>query len=180
MKIPKTYTIKTERLLLRIPSKDDIPYIFSATRFAGFNDGMQWNPPAKAEDLLAPLERNLQAWESGEGFSFTITKQGNSALIGRISIRKTTATNVWNIGFWTHPNTQNQGIMTEAVRAILQFGFDVLKAIRIEACYATWNKASEKVMLKNGMKPIRFIEKGFLKNGEWVRENLLAIGLDNW
>ncbi|MFK7946648.1 MAG: GNAT family N-acetyltransferase [Saprospiraceae bacterium] len=175
MKIQKTYTIETENLLLRIPNESDIPYIFSATRVKGFNDGMQWNPPEKLTDLLAPLKHNHQAWESGEGFGFTITKKGFSMLIGRISIRKTSETNVWNIGFWTHPDAQNQGIMTEAVSGILRFGFEILEAVRIEACYAIWNKASEKVMLKNGMKHVQFIEKGFQKNGKWISENLMAI-----
>ena len=57
---------------------------------------------------------------------------------------------VWNVGFWTHPDSQSQGIMTEVLSGILKFGFEDLSAVRIEACHVIWNKASEKVLKKNG------------------------------
>lgn len=87
---------------------------------------------------------------------------------------------IWNIGFWTHPESQRQGIMTESVHAILRFGFEELLATRIEACHAIWNKASEKVLERNGMKFVRYIPQGFKKKGQWIDENLLAINKEEW
>lgn len=178
--IPKTYQIKTDRLSLRIPTIEDIPYVFSATRYKGFNDGMPWEPPKNEDELREPLKNNIKAWESGKGYSFTITEKNNNILVGRISIRQTKEKNIWNVGFWTHPASQKKGIMTEALKAILAFGFDKLSATRIEACHALWNKASKTVLEKNGMRFIRYIPKGFKKDGEWVDENLLAIDKIEW
>lgn len=180
MPLPISFTIKTERLTLRIPSKADIPHIFAATRIAGFNDGMGWNPPEKIEELLAPLERNLKSWKNGNAFAFTIADRKTTEFLGRISIRPTKAKDVWNIGFFTHPKHQGKGIMSEAVAAILDFGFTKLKATSIEADYAVWNKASEKVLQKNGMEYVQYIEKGLFKKGEWVAENKLAINKMEW
>jgi len=173
--ISKNYTIETDRFILRIPNSEDFPHVFSATRFEGFNDGMLWDPPENLSDLNEPLKNGIKAWESGKAYSFTILKKGDSKLIGRIGIRRTDTPEIWSVGFWTHPEVQNQGVMTEALQAILLFGFKRLEAKRIEACHAIWNKASEKVLLKNGMRFVRFIEKGYLKKGQWVAENLLAI-----
>ena len=175
-----SFSIETTNLRLRIPSEADIPYIFSATRYKGFNDGMAWEAPKSATELFAPLQRNLEKWKVGNSIAFTIEQKDTRDFLGRISIRKTKEKNVWNIGFFTHPKHQGKGIMTEAVKEILHFGFTTLKAIRIEAEYAHWNKASEKVLHNNGFQFIRFIEKGLLKNGEWVAENAVAIEYKDW
>jgi len=180
MKIPKTQILKTPGFLLRIPNTSDIPHVYSATKYKGFNDGMLWNPPEKEEELIRPLERNIEAWEKGEGYSFTIVKKETDKLLGRISIRKTKEKDVWDVGFWTHPESQRQGVMTEALAVVINFGFEELSASRIEACHALWNKASEKVLKRNGMKFVCYIEKGFQKHGKWVEENKLAIDKENW
>lgn len=180
MPLPISFTIKTERLTLRIPAKADIPHIFAATKIKGFNDGMAWDSPKKIEELLAPLERNLKSWKAGNAFAFTIENKKTTEFLGRISIRPTKEKDVWNIGFFTHPKHQGKGIMSEAVAAILNFGFTRLNAINIEADYAIWNKASEKVLQKNGMEFIQFIEKGLFKKGKWVAENKVAINKMEW
>jgi ribosomal-protein-alanine N-acetyltransferase len=175
MKYPKTLILKTENLKLRIPSKKDFSYIFSATRVEGFNDGMLWEPPKSEDEMIEPLERNLRNWEQGESYTFTIEDVDSGDFLGRIAIRKTKENDIWAIGFWTHPKHQEKGIMTEAAREVIRFGFEKLLAEKIEACHALWNKASEKVLKNNGMKFVRYIEKGYQKKGKWIEENLLAI-----
>ena len=180
MPIPKSLILETPRLRLRIPASEDNPYVFSATLYPGFNDGMLWDPPAKEADLVQPLGNSLQAWEEGKAYTFTIEDKDSGQFLGRIAIRKTGQEGTWNVGFWTHPRHQGRGIMTEAVKAIIDFGFEQLNAREVEACYALWNKASERVLQKNGMQFVRHIEQGFLKKGEWVEENLLAIQRSDW
>ena len=178
--LPSSFTLNTPRLVLRIAKEKDIPRIFSATRHAGFNDGMQWDPPASIDEMQAPYERSLKVWENGEAYGFTIADPVTDELLGKISIRPTEEENVWNVGFWTHPEVQRQGIMPEALSAILNFGFDYLSATSIEAAYATWNTASEKVLQRAGFRFVRRIEQGLFKQGEWVPENLVALSQKDW
>ena len=181
MGISWTYQINTERCILRCVSEQDIPYVFSATRFLGFNDGMLWEPPQSIEELHEPLQRNLQAWESGLAYTFTIECSNTGTFLGRISIRKhNEVDNAWNLGFWTHPEHQRQGYMTEAAKTILDFGFTVLQANHIQAYHALWNTGSEKVLKRIGMKFVRYIPQGFEKHGKWVEENLFAIEIKDW
>lgn len=49
---------------------------------------------------------------------------------------------VWNIEFWTHPEHQRKGYMTEAAVAIVEIGFSVLGADRIQGYHALWNTGS--------------------------------------
>lgn len=180
MPIPKSLVLETPRLRLRLPSLEDLPHIFSATRYPGFNDGMLWEAPEKEEELIRPLENSIQAWEKGIGYTFTIEQRGSDQFLGRVSIRQTDQVGTWNIGFWTHPEHQGKGIMSEAVKVVIDFGFEQLEAQEVEACYALWNKASERVLQKNGMQFVRHIERGFLKKGKWVEENLLAMPKSDW
>ncbi len=70
--------------------------------------------------------------------------------------------------------------MSEVLTAIIHLGFGSLGATRIEACHALWNKASERILCKAGLRLIRHVPKGFKKNGEWVEENLLSITRMEW
>ncbi len=178
--IPKDFTIKTAKCLLRCASEDDIPHIFSATRVVGFNDGILWEAPTSIDELYKPLQDNLIAWKAGTAFVFTITILPSKLFIGRIGIRKSEQINVWDIGFWTHPDHQRQGYMTESAQAVMQFGFDRLEAIRIEAAHALWNKGSQRVLEKIGMKFITHIPQGFQKNGQWIEENKMGITKEEW
>jgi [ribosomal protein S5]-alanine N-acetyltransferase len=178
--ISHDFTIQTARCLLRRPTADDIPSVFAATRFAGFNDGMQWEPPATLDDLVEPLQESWRDWDEGITFGFTIAQPFTNSLVGRIGLRKTSRANVWNLGFWTHPEYQGQGYMTEATTAILNFGFEELDADRIEASYALWNKSSRRVLEKVGMKFIAYIPHAFKKSSGWIEANKMSITRREW
>lgn len=180
MQVPLSTTLVSERLILRAPSFKDIPHIFEASHVPGFTDGMPWEASAQETEYIAPMERALAAWKTGRGYSFTITHKSDGAFLGRISIRETELDLVWNIGFWTHPKHQGQGFMTEAIGLILTFGFTKFQAESIEADYATWNLASEKVLHKSGFKFVRHIPEGFQKHGHWVEENSVRIMRNEW
>ncbi len=179
--IPTTIILKTENYQLRIPNESDIDLVFSASRYPGFTDGMLWHPPETKEECLLPLQSSFKAWEEETGYTFTILSNKNpEEKFGKSSIRKTKTPDIWNVGFWVHPANQKKGIMTEALGALLRFGFENLNAIQIEAAYATWNKASEKVLSNNGFKFAKYLEKGFLKNDVWVPENEVCITKEEW
>ena len=177
--MPATKTIETPRCVLRRVSRDDIPFVFSASRHPGFCDGMRWSPPATEEELLIPYEKNASAWEQGAAYTFTIAAKVAGVRVGRIGIRRQAA-DIWDLGFWTHPDHQGRGYMTEAAAAVLEFGFEVLSASEIEAAHAIWNIASRRVLEKIGMTFVRHLPQGFQKDGQWVEEDLLAISTADW
>jgi len=172
-------TITTDRLRLRRFSKSDIPFVFSASRYEGFCDGMRWSPPQTEEELLAPFEANAQAWQSGSGYTFTIESRSTAEPLGRVVIRFKTGS-IWDLGFWTHPLHQRQGYMTEATHALIEYGFMQLGASEIQAGHATWNIGSRRVLERAGLHFLRHIPEGFQKNGQWIEEDLLSITRLQW
>ncbi len=180
--LPPDFELVTTRCRLRAPSAGDIPFIFSATRVPGFNEGMAWDAPDSEAELAERFHHNQRAWARKEEFTFTIDALDSDVFLGRIVIRKDqkAADGTWNIGYWIHPYSQSRGYATEAGRAVVDFGFDRLEASVITAAAATWNVASERVLEKLGMKLISRIPHGFLKRGEWVAEHGYAISRGDW
>ncbi len=165
---------------MRRQTAEDIPHVFAATRRAGFNDGMLWDAPTSPSALEEPLRRAIETWDAGEAFSFTIERLTDHQFLGRIGIRPCKSQNAWSIGFWLHPDHQGQGYMRESATAVLQFGFQILHAEVIEACCATWNGRSERVLQTIGMQFQEHIPQGYQKRGEWIPENRYAITAVQW
>jgi RimJ/RimL family protein N-acetyltransferase len=180
VRFPREYTLDTRRCRLRHVSEADFPHIWSASRVPGFNDGMRWEPPQDESELLDPYRRTRQSWADDQAYQFTIEERTDHRFLGRIVIRRETTPDVWNLGFWTHPREQGRGYMSEAARRILQFGFEELHAVRIEADHAVWNQASERVLQKSGMTFREHLPRGFQKRGQWIAENRLAITREDW
>jgi [ribosomal protein S5]-alanine N-acetyltransferase len=180
MKLPTTYTIETARCRLRIVSIEDMPYIFSATRHKGFNDGMVWDAPRTLDETEAPLRKSIAAWQRGESYAFTIEERDTNDVIGRIGVRPEDEEHIWSVGFWTHPEKQGRGFMSEALPLVIDLAFSRLGAARVEACHATRNIPSKRVLEKMGMRFIKHVPQGFMKNGKWVAEDLLAIEKTDW
>ncbi len=177
--IPADISILTDRLRLRRFSKADIPFVFSASRFEGFCNGMRWSPPETVDELIAPYEANEQAWKSGAGYTFTIEDKTTSEPLGRISIRHQGGL-LWDLGFWIHPLHQRQGFMTEATIALIDYGFLELGPSEIQAAHATWNVASRRVLERAGLSFIKHVPEGFQKNGQWIEKDLHSITLQQW
>ncbi|HEX8312858.1 MAG TPA: GNAT family protein [Chthoniobacteraceae bacterium] len=177
--IPHDIVLKTPRCRLRKFSRADISFVFSASRYKGFCDGMLWNPPASEEDLLEPCEAGEAAWQAGVAYTFTIEKLVTAEPLGRIVIRHENGA-LWDVGFWTHPAQQGQGYLTEALHAVLCLGFEQLKAAEIQGEHATWNIASRRVMEKVGFEHIRRLPEGFAKGGAISSSELHRITVEQW
>jgi RimJ/RimL family protein N-acetyltransferase len=84
-------------------------------------------------------------------YHWVISLQENTKLLGTICLwnfkeDKTVA----EVGYDLFPEYHNQGIMTEALISVLNFGFGIAGFNAIEAFTHKDNKASIKLLLKNG------------------------------
>lgn len=175
MHIPLNTTLETERLILQVVSEDDVECAWTASRVSGFTDGMQWDPPETKEEVEQNIYTNREKWEVGEFFVFSIYIRNANECAGRIIIRPEGRENIWNIGYWMHPNYQGNGYTTEAVIALVEWGFSVLHAEKITSAHASWNDASGKVLQKAGFIHIGHTDCGFMKHGKEVPEELYEI-----
>ena len=138
---------------------------------------MQWDPPETKEEIVQFIYTTREKWKKGVSFAFSIyTKKGNEC-VGRIDIRPKEESDVWDIGYWMHPDHQGKGYTTEAAQAIVDWGFSVLSAKKITSAHASWNEVSGKVLRKAGFVHTGHTDCGFIKNGKEIPEELYEITL---
>lgn len=140
----------TERLQLRPLQMSDAPTIQQlandwdvaktlATMPHPYEDGM-------AEAFLSEVTQYQEHHKV-----FGIVRQADDQLLGVISIGRHAHDNRAEIGYWLGRDFWGQGYMSEAARAVVDFGFRVMGLHRVYATYYVTNPASRRVMEKAGM-----------------------------
>lgn len=138
------------------------------------------DPAETKEEIIEIMHQTINHWKEDDDFCFSICVPETEECIGRISIRKTEEENLWNIGYWLHPDHQGKGYMTEAVSVIVDWGFSVLETQEITAEHASWNEASGKVLLNVGFTHIGHLPCGFVKHGKEIPEEAYVIKREEW
>jgi ribosomal-protein-alanine N-acetyltransferase len=143
--------LETERLLLRRVVVTDVPEI-KALR--GNPETMKFIPRPLVttdEQALEHFKMIDEKIENNTGINWAITVKGNPKLIGIIGHYRIQPENHrCEIGYMILPEYNGQGITTEAIKAVLEYGFEDLNMHSIEAVIDPDNVASERVLQKNG------------------------------
>jgi ribosomal-protein-alanine N-acetyltransferase len=143
--------LESNRLLLRRIIETDVDEIFE---LRSNPETMKFIPRPLAktkEDALEHLETIDKNIENNKGINWAITLKGNPKLIGIIGhYRLQPENHRCEIGYMILPQYNGQGIVTEAIQLVLEYGFDNLQMHSIEAVIDPENRASERVLQKNG------------------------------
>jgi RimJ/RimL family protein N-acetyltransferase len=113
-------TIETERLILRPPEERDVAAIARAIEE---DPDIAWFIPLMPTPYT---EADARAWLAGiperlatiSETPFAITERGADELIGSISVRLHAQ---GSIGYWLRESSRGQGLMTEAVIAVVRW-----------------------------------------------------------
>ena len=146
--------IETERLKLRPYILDDVPEL---KRLIGERDiaSTTLNIPHPYEDGIAEewMRKHQENFEKGAEFNFAIVERTQGLFIGGISLdAEYEQDEIMQLGYWIGKPYWNRGYCTEAARAVIKYGFEVLGLNRIYARHFTRNPASGRIMQKIGMK----------------------------
>ena len=161
--------IETERLILRRLSNDDMNEILE---LRGNPETMKFIPRPLAkttDDALAHIKIINDNIDSNEGINWAICFKDNPKFIGLLGLYKIHVENFRaEIGYMILPEFNNRGIVSEAILAVNNYGFDVMNLHSIEAVIDPGNYASEKVLIKNGfVKEAHLIENEFAAGKFW-------------
>ncbi|MDL2231313.1 GNAT family N-acetyltransferase [Porphyromonadaceae bacterium OttesenSCG-928-L07] len=141
--------LETERLILRpiVESDAEAIYEYSLAKNVGINAG--WKPHESIEETREIMKQVFLGQESV--FGVVLKETGKLfGSVGLISDPKRENDKVRMLGYAIGENYWGKGYMTEAVRALLRFGFEELKLDLISAyCYPD-NERSKNVLKKCG------------------------------
>ncbi len=150
--------LETKRLILRQMRPEDAKAIF---RIYGDEEVMRYRDVlafTRLEEAQQFLEEVRARYEQGEGMHWAITLKGEDSLIGSCGYSWHLGRHFGAIGYDLARLYWKQGIMTEAIGALLRFGFEVRNLHRIEARVRRGNEASMRLLRRLG-----FQEEGLLR-----------------
>jgi ribosomal-protein-alanine N-acetyltransferase len=145
--------IETSRLRMRKLSMRDANDVFEYASVREVAEHVSWEFHRNISDSINFLRIITQQYEDCHPSPWGIVLKENSKLIGTIGFHIWSPPNFFaEVGYALSKDYWNKGIMTEALNAIMEFGFTRMNLNRIEAMCKLNNSASEKVMQKCGMK----------------------------
>lgn len=161
--------LETNRLLLRRINVDDIEEIIA---LRGNPKTMKYIPRPLVktkEDALEHIALIETKIENNEGINWAITLKESPKLIGIIGHYRIKPEHYRaEIGYMILPKFNSKGIVTEAIKEVVNYGFNQMKLNSIEAIIDPENSASEKVLLKNGfVKEAHILENEFYEGKFW-------------
>lgn len=107
--------------------------------------------PKTVLDASAFIEKIQANISAGSTVYWSICLVDQLDMIGAISLRRFSNDNTYaEIGYELHPKHQNQGIMSESIALVLDYGFQVMKLEEIEAFTHHSNEASKALLDKLG------------------------------
>ena len=123
----------TERLRLRKLNFDDKHEIYELRTNKEVNSFITRNTPKNLQDTKKFIQLILDLFAKNEGIFWVISNKETNQLIGTIGLRNfDIEPNYAEIGYELHPNFQHKGFMSEAIKSVLQFGFQELNLKTIE------------------------------------------------
>ena len=142
----------TTKLRLRKIRPSDISSLLKYCNNKNISDQIINIPyPYLEEDAVFRMNFVLQGFKNKERYVFAISLKDSEELIGEIGLHLDKGNNSAQFGYWIAEPFWGKGIATEALAAILKFGFETLNLNKIYATHYPDNLSSGKVMLNNKM-----------------------------
>lgn len=149
---PRLYT---DRLVLREIVMDDALAVFRIRgdfQVTRYNTGPAYATIDQARKLITGMQKS---YNDHDELRWGVTRKGgDNQVIGMVGF------NYWHrkdrrgsVGYDLARAYWHQGIMSEALRAVVAFGFERMNLNRIEADCTVENTASERLLLKLGFQP---------------------------
>jgi len=161
--------LESGRLHLRQVAESDVQEVFE---LRSDTETMKYIPRPLAttrQYAIEHINKVNTGIEKNESINWAITLKGQDKLIGLIGFVRIQPKNFRaEVGYILHPDFRKKGIMSEALKAVLDYGFDVLKFNSVIAVIDPSNLASEQLLLSQ-----QFVKEAHLKENIYFNGNFL-------
>jgi RimJ/RimL family protein N-acetyltransferase len=143
--------IETARLRLRAFRLADAPEVQRLAGDRQVAEGTLLPHPYEGGMARAWIWDQALAYAAGSSIDFAIARTEDGVLAGAIGLEIDRVGACAKLGYWLGRAYWGRGYATEAVNAVLGYGFAVLELERIWAPRFRWNAASARVLQKAGL-----------------------------
>ncbi len=174
-------TLDAPRVRLRWLTAEDVDAlfeIFSDERMMRYWSSTAMKERREAEDLLARIHR-LFAEQSG--FQWGVERKSDGTLIGTCTLFNIHRGNMrGEVGYCLHSAHWRQGYMGEALAALIEHAFGVLKLRRLEADVDPKNASSLKILERMGFRREGLLRERWNVGGEIQDSVVLGLLAREW
>ena len=143
--------------MLEIRSSEAVMALMDSTKMASLEDAKRY------------LRSALEDQSNGKGYHFAITRKGDPTMIGYTSFwRMMPAHFRGEIGYALLPSYWKQGIMSEALERMLQFGFEELNLHSVEANVNPDNVGSKRLLEKLKFQREAYFRENYFFDGRFI------------
>jgi len=175
--------ITTPRLILREIVADDWPAVLAYQSDPRYYRYYAWTERTDADvrEFTAMLTGMRDKHDPRREFQLAITLAGDPTLIGNCGIRRKPE-NEWeaDIGYELHHEYWGRGYATEAITAMVEFGFRELGLHRVSALCNAENERSWRVMERIGMKREGLLRETNSFKGRWWDALVYGVLREEW
>jgi ribosomal-protein-alanine N-acetyltransferase len=169
--------LQTDRLILNSFTETDA---INVAKLAGDKRVVEMTAslpyPYEVPLAVSWIKSHPEKLEQDLDYIFAIRLKSNSQLIGCINIGLNEKHDRGYVGYWIGYDYWSNGFCTEALQAIIKFGFEEIKVNKIWAEHKTFNIGSERVMEKAGMRHEGIMRSHYKQNdGEYLDMSVKSI-----
>lgn len=140
----------TERLFLKEINENHVEDIFKIRSNEIINQYVQRNSPKNNYDALQFILTIKERTKDNQSFYWGISLKDQSDLIGTICLYNFSEDRkVAEVGYELLPDYHRQGIMSEALKAVVDFAFDDLHLHEVLAMTNKFNENSKSLLAKH-------------------------------
>ena len=174
--------LETNRLILREMTIDDVEFYFRHFNNDKIIEGCCFAGPKDLKAAKEELELYcIRPFQENRGIRWGIVKKASGELIGTCGFYN------WNktarraeIGYDLDPKHWGQGFMTEALLAVLKYGFEKMKLNRVEAIIDSKNIRSIKLAYRLGFKKEGVLRQRSYFNGQFRDDIYFSLLRKEW
>lgn len=168
--------LETDRLKLRRMTMKDAQDIFAYSRDEDVARHVLWSAQKSIVEAKDYCRFMLRRYRDDLPSSWGIEDKASRTLVGTIGYMDYSEENgSVEVGYSLAKWMWNQGVMTEALRAVIDYTFDAMDINRIEAQHELDNPSSARVMEKCGMHKEGVLRQRLYNKGKYVDVALYAI-----
>lgn len=168
--------ITTERLVLRQITTGDVNEILFLRSDAEVMKYINKPPAQSLDDAMKFVQMIEDAVNNNTGISWAITLKDDNTMIGNIALWRLIKEHYRaEIGYILHPQHWGNGIMNEALAAVVDYAFNTMKLHSIEADINPDNIASQLLLERNNFLREAYFKENFYYDGQFLDSAIYSL-----
>lgn len=174
-------TLETERLTLVRVTEEHTQMLYDMRTLDAVMQYIERPRPKNLEESAELVAKMKGLVDNNEGINWMICLKENGVAIGNIGLFRTMPEHHRaEVGYMMMPDYWGKGLMSEALQAVIQYGFEGMKLHSMEANINPLNDNSAKILERNGFVREACFKENYYWEGEFLDSAIYSLLVSDW